>query len=332
MLKVSIIVPLYNSEKYIASTIKSIKNQDSQDWELLLIDDGSTDNTKAICKTFVENDTRIKYYKQPKNLGASEARNTGIQKALGEYLAFVDSDDVIEPNFVSKLVKTAEKHNADVVWCNYYEVFPNNQTKRVHNLCPNKILNIKEALSFFLTEKEGLGSMWNKLYRREFIVQNDISLNINRVHGEDWEFNMSVFKCNPVIVPINDFLYHYVRQNNCSVIATYRSIDYETYEQSRCLKESLAKEYDLPYDEIFINSQHIYMVISLLMCLVNASYNGKYQEFLRIVTDNRFSSLIKSNKYNLARLPIRYKTCVVFLKYHLFAITYNLMKIKKLHK
>ena len=119
MPKVSIIIPIYNAEKYIQTTVDSVLSQTFSDWELLLIDDCSKDHTSSICEKLVQSDNRITYIRQNENGGPAKARNVGIDYAKGEYLAFVDSDDTIEPTFLEKLVTTAIHNHSDIVWCNY---------------------------------------------------------------------------------------------------------------------------------------------------------------------------------------------------------------------
>lgn len=256
MAKVDIIIPVYNAEKYIEATVTSIEKQDYQDWNLLLVDDCSTDNTGEVCKSMAASDSRIVYVRLAQNGGPSTARNVGIERSTAEYLSFVDSDDTIETNYLSRLVATADEYKADVVWCNFYEETKNKVERRTHNL-PQEPLNIKSSMSFFLDGRMGLGCLWNKIYRRSFIEEHNCRLNPNRTHGEDWQFNMDVFRCGAKIIPISDFLYHYIRQNTNSVIASYRSIDYDNYVRSEKLKKKLAKEFCVKYDKVSVNSDFI---------------------------------------------------------------------------
>ena len=119
MVKVSIVVPIYNAERYLEQCLDSIVNQDLQDIEIILVDDGSTDGSSEICQKYLV-DRRVKYIRK-KNAGAVLARKDGIEKATGEYIGFVDSDDWIEPNMFSTMYNTAIDNNADIVFCNCIE-------------------------------------------------------------------------------------------------------------------------------------------------------------------------------------------------------------------
>ena len=116
MIKVSVIVPIYNKEEYLVQCLDSIVNQTLKDIEIILIDDGSTDNSAEICKRYL-NDTRVSYYYK-QNEGLAAARQDGIEKSRGEYMGFIDADDWIEPNMYEVMYSSAVKYLADVVYCN----------------------------------------------------------------------------------------------------------------------------------------------------------------------------------------------------------------------
>lgn len=327
MAKIDIIIPVYNAEKYIEATIDSIKQQSYKDWNLLLIDDCSTDNTSALCKKYAASDSRIVYVRLGRNGGPSIARNVGIDQSTAEYISFVDSDDAIEPDYLSQLVTTAETYKADIVWCNYYEETPDKIEKRTHKL-PQEPLATRQAMSFFIEGREGLGSMCNKLYRRAYVETYHCRLNPNRSHGENWQFNMDAFRSGGRIIPISNLLYHYIRQNKDSVISSYRSIDYDNFVRSEELKKGIAKEFDIEYNQVSVNSDFIYMVMALLFRLMKSNYGGsKHYEFFRITQDCYFSNLIKSKAYSIKKLPLRYRVYFILLKYRLNFVAYTLMKI-----
>lgn len=327
MPQVSIIIPVYNAEQYIAKTVESIINQNFQDWELILVDDCSTDNTNAICKSLVEENNRVRYIRQPKNGGPSVARNSGIDSASGKYLAFVDSDDTIEADYLTTLIHAAETNDVDVVWCNYYEVFHDKTVKQSHLLTEHIVSGREAVVLFFNRGRAGLGCMWNKLYRRDFIESHHCRLNPNRVHGEDWEFNITVFRHGAKVLPISDCLYHYIRQNAASVIASYRPLDYDTYVYSMKLLEDVAHEFGVSYNHTQIYSNHIYMVIALLICLMKSNFPAKREEFFRIVNDEHFAKILSSGKCQLSLLPVRYRIYFILIKYRLNSLVYYLISI-----
>jgi len=116
---VSVIMPAYNAEKYIAEAIESVVAQSYENWELIVIDDCSADNTAEIARSFAEKDGRIRLIKNNKNIGAAETRNKGLDLAKGEYIALLDSDDVWLPEKTEKQLELAEQTEADIVYCSY---------------------------------------------------------------------------------------------------------------------------------------------------------------------------------------------------------------------
>lgn len=116
---VSIITPTYNSEKYISETIKSVQNQTHQNWEMIIVDDGSSDKTSAIVESIIENDFRIKFFKLDQNSGPAIARNAGIEKALGHYMTFLDADDIWFPTFIEQSIVSINTIGIPFVFSSY---------------------------------------------------------------------------------------------------------------------------------------------------------------------------------------------------------------------
>ena len=120
MIDISILMPVYNAEKYLNETIDTIKNQSFSNWELIIVDDGSIDNSKEICTKLMNDDKRIKYIFQ-ENLGVSHTRNVALENAQGKYIVFVDSDDLIHEDYLKILINSIEKNNSDISLCNFIE-------------------------------------------------------------------------------------------------------------------------------------------------------------------------------------------------------------------
>ena len=162
MCEISIVVPIYNKKKYIEETVKCILRQTFEDFELLLIDDGSSDGSGEICDRLSERDARVKVF-HTDNHGVSAARNLGIKKAVGKYIAFIDADDRIKRNFLEKLYCAITEENADLSVCGYYEVRKNKAVTHLHKNYGSGDKDY-EALRQNL-----LCILWNKLYVREKI-------------------------------------------------------------------------------------------------------------------------------------------------------------------
>jgi Glycosyltransferases involved in cell wall biogenesis len=166
--EVSVIVPVYNVEPYLRRCIDSLVNQTLQNIEIILIDDGSTDGCGAICDEYTTKDTRIRVVHQ-ENVGLSEARNSGIDRARADFLMFVDSDDWVEPEFCELPLMLAKKHKADLVMFQF-RYSKNGRIRRKRLDVSEGIKTQKEALGLLASE---VGMMaWNKLYHRELFRMN----------------------------------------------------------------------------------------------------------------------------------------------------------------
>ena len=176
MPKVSIIVPVYNTEKYLSRCLRSLMNQTLSDIEIILVDDGSTDRSSVLCDNYAEMDNRIKVVHK-KNGGLSSARNAGIDIATGEYIGFVDSDDTISIDMYSKMIETAKKNNVDFVMTDYMRI-PSNRAPYLKTLSIHGGLYKKENIrkdifpSLIMGSNIDYGpllSVWHCLYRKDFL-------------------------------------------------------------------------------------------------------------------------------------------------------------------
>lgn len=201
MNKVSVIVPIYNEEKNLKRCIESLINQTYKNLEIILINDGSTDNSKKIIDSY--KDKRIVAIHK-KNTGIGDTRNTGIAKSTGDYIMFVDSDDYIELNYVEVLLKSLNENKADLAISNYYLDTPN-KTYEI-DLKNLGITSIKEDEDLLC--KINL-SPWNKLYKKDLIINNNNKFPY-KVKYEDVPFVVeAVIKASKIsFVP--NYLYHYV--------------------------------------------------------------------------------------------------------------------------
>lgn len=231
MSKLSVIMPVFNSEETLRIAIESVISQTFSDWELILVDDGSTDESSIICDKYaVKNDKIIVIHQ--KNLGVSGARNKGIEKATGNYLAFLDSDDYIDPFTYEKMMIDAQIYDADMIMCGYYREFYNNgilKTTNVVNTCEIRIQSSTDFLQNFneLFQKNYINLIWNKLYKRQVIISSGIRFQINVSIGEDLMFNIDFLKKTMNIYVDKQPFYHYV--NNYKSITLSNAFDNNTF-------------------------------------------------------------------------------------------------------
>lgn len=183
---ISVVVPIYNAEKYLEKCIESILNQSYTNLELILVNDGSKDNSKDICGIYTQKDCRVKYIEQ-ENQGVSVARNTGINNASGEFVIFIDGDDYIKENLISNLFNSQIKNDADYVFSGIENCYMRDgEVINVTVDIPRQAeLQIKEFLSVFEEYRRFLSSPCKSLYKLSIIKENDVKFPINVHIGED---------------------------------------------------------------------------------------------------------------------------------------------------
>ena len=203
---ISVVIPAYNIDAYIERCLKSVANQTYKNLEIIVINDGSKDNTKKVAEDFAKTDSRVKVISIV-NGGVSNARNTGIDLAKGEFIGFVDGDDEIEEDMYELLLNNALKYDADISHCGYKMVFPSKEVE-YYGTKELKVQNTKESLVDLLTGYPIEPSMCNKLYKRELF--SDIKLDSEIKYNEDLLINFYLFKESAKSVFEDLSKYHYM--------------------------------------------------------------------------------------------------------------------------
>ena len=243
---VSIIVPIYNVERYIKRCVESIQMQDYKNIEILLIDDGSTDNSGKIIDDLSQYDTRIKIFHK-KNGGVSSARNLGLKVAKGIYIQFIDGDDYIESDHVSRFVKLISDANTDVAVSRTWLV----NDQHISDYCTEvNIINSNIALRDLYLNKIEV-AVWNKIYRKSFLIKNQIHFLSNFWFAEGMTFNVTCFSLCDVIAVSNLYTYHQVSNPNSAV----RKFNLKSW---LCGMDALRyqKEHIFSGDSMVINAWH----------------------------------------------------------------------------
>ena len=218
---ISILMPVYNSQDYLKNTVQDVINQSYKDWELILVDDGSKDNSRNICIELQNLDSRIRVISK-ENQGVSSTRNTALDNARGEYIAFIDSDDLVHKDYLKILLSSMEKSNGQLAVCGFKErkVSSNGQVEDLSRVfCPKEIIAIEDMKDLIMDFGNSglLNPLWNKLYSREIIEKNNIRFKEEVETGEDFIFNLQYFRKINNICFSKEELYYYIRRNNNSI-------------------------------------------------------------------------------------------------------------------
>ncbi len=210
---VSILVPVYNSEKYLRQCLDSIVNQTYKDLQVVIVDDGSKDNSLSICREYADKYEFIEVYHQG-NAGVASARNALLDKARGDYTIFIDSDDWIELDMIEGLLHYIAEHDFDIAICGSVSEYNNSETTVDTSYCSPLIDNREEAVKKFILHKELNGSLWNKLVRTSLFHNLRFAQDI--WYGEDalmmWQVLQRVNRIGSMPTPY----YHY-RMNDASI-------------------------------------------------------------------------------------------------------------------
>ena len=279
---ISIIIPVYNVEKWLARAIKSLQEQTFSNFEVFLVDDGSTDESGRICDELAGHDARIKVIHQ-KNAGAAAARNVAITRATGEFLYFMDGDDWAEPDMLAHLYEFAHKNNLDLVIAGFYIDTYYTEEKFYQELrtAPNVIY--KNAADFRahaheLFDAQLLYAPWNKLYRRSYLAKNNIEF--PATFWDDLPFNLSVVRDIERVGCINERFYHFLRARAESENTKYRSDMYGKREEEHSWLVELYEHWDLhtPEVEEFLARRYVERLVGCVENVTNKSCRLSTQE------------------------------------------------------
>jgi glycosyltransferase involved in cell wall biosynthesis len=208
MVKLSVIVPVYNVQMYLAKCLDSIINQTFTDFELILVNDGSTDNSREICSRYVQKDSRI-ILLDKKNEGLSSARNYGLSVSSGKFIAFVDSDDWIDLEMYVSMVEAMEEQNADIVICGHNVVNLDGTIKEVNTTEESVLYQGEEATKLILEDVKIFSFSWDKIYKKELF--NEIEFPVGRIY-EDIATTFKLFDKTTSVYHLNRAYYYYLRR------------------------------------------------------------------------------------------------------------------------
>lgn len=308
MPKFSIIIPVYNIEEYLKECLESIINQSFKDFEVICVNDGSTDNSLEILQKYAENDERFKVLNQ-ENQGQGVARNNALNIANGEYILFVDPDDFIELNMLEVFNERLDIQNVDVAFFDYQIFGENTKTKIVRFMDEMKKifnLNINDNLVFNWQElvKDNFRytamMVWNKVYSNKFLKENHIQFAPNK-HAEDHIFSISATLLANKISYIKKTLYYYRKRSDSSVN--------KVSENNFCIFENIAIVADfLKQNNLYKKYEHDFRNYIVNLCVYHcnkiptALLSTYIEKTRQLLSDKEFSTFKKKIKGDFSLL------------------------------
>lgn len=304
---VSVIIPVYNVENFLERCLISVENQVFDNYEVLLIDDGSTDNSKEICERFVKKDSRMKYFHKH-NGGLSDARNYGLRYARGRYVVFIDSDDYLEASFLSTLYDGVTRNNAEVSVCSFY--LNDEDGNELLNISLNdndSIITGRELLRRTMEYDDGYSYVvvWNKMYKRELF--KDLKFKYGQLYEDEWISHHLYLEIKKVYL-VDTPLYHYVQRKK-SIMNS--DLDFN--------KINTQREYQLDRIRLYKDrDEHLYQLASINYknWIVDIIYRNK-----NLLTKNYIKKLQSDFRQSIVSTKSRgsrnvFRKVVDFLGYH----------------
>lgn len=324
---ISVIVPAFNVEKYIEQCITSILSQTYRNLELLIINDGSTDQTKFICENYERKDKRLKLI-SVKNNGVSSARNIGLKEAKGDYIFFVDSDDWIEPETLMDMKTSLEKSEFDCVMCSYNSYKNNNKIKSNHITNNSNMVytqkSIINAMCYMNNPYENfdLGVIWGALYKKELI--NKIQFNENISIGEDFEFKYKVLLNSNSVMCTETQYYNYRLHSQSAMHGAFNEKKIKSFIELEDFFNSkfVISEYK---EAVRVRVTNIAIVL-LLMIPFNKKYTIYRKQIQSFIKQNRRSVLKNPN----ARIKLKGALLLTFFGFGLMEKLFYKLKSKEM--
>lgn len=297
--EISVIVPIYNVESYLYNCLISLQKQSYQNFEVIMVDDGSTDNSPAIAKNFEKTDERFQLY-QKTNGGVSSARNIGLELVKGNYIAFVDGDDSIKPNFLSDMYQAIVKNKAEIAICDFQKIDEKYELiEKYHfNTDLTKDLFTGREILSFLMDKDNLifDVVWNKLYRKDLFDDLHFEEGSN---NEDEIILIDLFWNTKRVVHIRSCLYNYLQRSDSLINTQIKIKDIDRLNQ---LNISLLKFYANKDQTLYQKRIRFYKS----WIVENYYYNNtiisasKYQYF-----QQQYRNLVKISKFNNIKVAVK---------------------------
>ena len=295
---ISIIIPVYNAERYLRQCIESVIAQTFKDWEAILVNDGSKDGSLAICQEYASKDDRIKVIDKP-NGGPSSARNRGLNEAQGKYVYFMDADDWIETKFLENFVRNAvdtkrccyenEDNDYDIIFQGFVREFSDGRKEESFAMDTDTSVMSKEEIICRLYKEHVYGWSWCKLFRREIIEKHHVRFDESLRLWEDELFTSEFLRYAENVRTVNSHMYHYI-----------------------CHEESIMHTNDKRYEKVFLSARMNEALMPIandeLKDYINNTYNKELKYSLLMALKNEVYYRCDSSTKD-AMLDLYYSRC-----------------------
>lgn len=299
---ISVIIPVYNTEKYLSSCIDSIIGQSNVSLEIILVDDGSTDSSPTICDTYANKYENIKVF-HIQNSGPAAARNKGMTVAQGEYVTFTDSDDKMEPLMLYKMISAGKKHNADIICCNYKEVDEQGHITDREYSNQTYNMNHEEALVHFYSKDKIYSQCWTKLFKRQLLIDYHIENDSTLRFDEDIIYNIRAFRYAKTTVIIDEPLYEYTLRGNSLAHGEYYIKHTDQYINDSIKRVQITQESVKEETEIVKEWSNVHIL------LYHNQLLGRVASLTKYHSDKRIKGILKYIRQNRKTLNKYYKRC-----------------------
>ena len=303
--KISIIIPVYNVEDYLSECVDSILNQTYENYEVLLIDDGSTDKSPQICDTYSEKNNISVI--NTRNRGLSAARNLGTEKAQGEYIFYLDSDDYVENNVLERMLKIVEQDNADIVCGNFMYTYPDRTVIAIKEEKEYEVLDTYSAMEQLVKGEKIQNFAWGKLIKKE--IAQDHKFPVGKLFEDMYWTHYIIDQAGKVAIDYKSFVYYRQRDNSISYSFNIKSLDQLDGMIQR--KEFIEEKYpDLLIGYLNVIKKN---AKNLSWCVVrNLKKEQKKQGILRL---RKFYNLINKNTNEDIEIKLFNKNITIYLAF-----------------
>lgn len=301
MIDISVIIPVYNTEKYLQRCVDSVIGQQGVTIEIILVDDGSTDASPKICDDYAARYSFITAL-HIQNSGPATAKNEGFKVAKGNYIALTDSDDKMEPQMLYKMVTAGYNHDADIICCNYKQIDEKGHVSHLNSTNKQYVLNHEEGLIHLFSKNKIYSQCWTKIYKRQMLTENHIENDPGLRTDEDFIYNIRAFVHAQTTVIVDEPLYEYTHRAN-SLAHDYFKKNISQYIDNRIQRIAVTQDAVKNETEVIKNwsTVHIIMYHNELL--------GKVALFPQYYSDKRVKDTLSFIRRNRNLLRKLYQLC-----------------------